>query len=234
MSEETAVRRDIDVPLPLDDVWPLVAGGDGWTEWLVEEADVAVEPGSAGTVVEDGERRDVRVDEVVPGERVAWTWWPAGRPADASRVELVVVPAAGAHAWCASPRRALRHPLGWRADAAWPRPGRSRWRRDRAARRAVRRARRPDPPAHHRAARPGRAADRDGARRRTSPPPARPSSSTCRRWPRPASSWASAAVARSATGRRPSSLRAAVNWLLDTGRDWDRRADRLRRTSGAR
>ena len=29
-------------------------------------------------------------------------------------------------------------------------------------------------------------------------------------------------------------LRAAVNWLLDTGRDWDRRADRLRRTSGAR
>jgi hypothetical protein len=94
MSEETAVRRDIDVPLPLDDVWPLVAGGDGWTEWLVEEADVAVEPGAAGTVVDDGARRELRVDEVVAGERVAWTWWPAGRPADASRVELVVIPAA--------------------------------------------------------------------------------------------------------------------------------------------
>jgi DNA-binding transcriptional ArsR family regulator len=29
-------------------------------------------------------------------------------------------------------------------------------------------------------------------------------------------------------------LRAAVGWLLDTGRDWDRRADRLRRTGAAR
>ena len=94
MSEGPAVRRDIDVPLPLDDVWPLVAGGDGWTEWLVDEADVAVEPGAAGTVVDGGERRERRVDEVVPRERVVWTWWPAGRPADASRVEVVVVPAA--------------------------------------------------------------------------------------------------------------------------------------------
>ena len=138
MSEEPAVRRDIDVPLPLDDVWPLVAGGDGWTEWLVDEADVAVEPGSAGTVVDGGERRDVRIDQVVPGERVAWTWWPAGRPADASRVELVVVPAAdrtrGAHH-----RDALSPPAGIGGRRSWPRPGRSRWRRDRPARRAVRR-----------------------------------------------------------------------------------------------
>ena len=95
MSEAPAVHREIDVPLPAADVWPLVADGDGWAEWMVEEADLAVEPGSAGTVVDGGQRRDVRVDQVVPGERVTWTWWPTERPGDASRVELVVVPAPG-------------------------------------------------------------------------------------------------------------------------------------------
>jgi uncharacterized protein YndB with AHSA1/START domain len=95
VSESPTVRRDIDVPLDAADVWPLVGAGQGWTEWLVDEADLDVEPGAEGTIVDDGERRHVHVDDVVPGERVAWTWWPAGRPADASRVELVVLPAGG-------------------------------------------------------------------------------------------------------------------------------------------
>jgi uncharacterized protein YndB with AHSA1/START domain len=90
MSEPT-VQREIDVPMTADEVWHLVADGDGWTEWLVDEADVTVAPGAGGTVVEDGERRDVRIDDVVPGERVAWTWWPTERPDLPSSVELVVV-----------------------------------------------------------------------------------------------------------------------------------------------
>lgn len=85
------VQRDIEVPMTTDEVWPLVADAAGWTEWLVEEADVTVEPGAGGTVIDDGERRDVRIDEVITGERVAWTWWPTSRPDLPSTVELVVV-----------------------------------------------------------------------------------------------------------------------------------------------
>jgi hypothetical protein len=93
MSAPAAVHRDIDVPLTPDEVWSLVADGVGWVEWLVEEADIVVEPGADGTVVDGGERRRVHVDEVVPGVRVTWSWWPVGRPADTTSVELVVLPA---------------------------------------------------------------------------------------------------------------------------------------------
>lgn len=112
MRDEPAVRRDIDVPLPADDVWPLVADGDGWAEWLVEEADVAVESGGEGTVVDDGERRGVLVERVVPGERVTWTWWPSDRPDDASRVDLEVVPAAERTVVRITETRADRHRAG--------------------------------------------------------------------------------------------------------------------------
>jgi uncharacterized protein YndB with AHSA1/START domain len=87
------VQREVDVDLPADDVWPLVGDADGWAEWLVERADVVVEPGQKGTVVDDGQPRRVHIGEVEPGRSVTWSWWPAERPRDASTVRIVVVPA---------------------------------------------------------------------------------------------------------------------------------------------
>ncbi len=92
-TDTPVVQRDIDVDLPADDVWPLVGDGAGWTEWLVDEADVVVEPGQEGSVVDDGRRRAVRIDAVEPGESVTWSWWPVDQPAEASTVRLLVVPA---------------------------------------------------------------------------------------------------------------------------------------------
>jgi uncharacterized protein YndB with AHSA1/START domain len=92
MDEPMIVSRDIDVDLPADELWSLIADGDGWERWLVNRADVAVETGATGVVHDDGEERVVRIDEVVDGERVRFEWWPAERPGDASAVELVVLP----------------------------------------------------------------------------------------------------------------------------------------------
>lgn len=94
-ADAPVVQRDIEVDLPAADVWPLVGDGTGWAEWLVDEADVVVEPGREGTVVDDGERRAVRVDAVEPGESVTWSWWPVEQPADASTVRVLIVPAGG-------------------------------------------------------------------------------------------------------------------------------------------
>lgn len=93
MSDAPTVHRDIDVDLPPDELWPLVGDAAGWGAWLVEEAEVTVEPGREGTVVDGGERRSVRIDEVEPGREVTWSWWPAGRPEERSTVRLVVVAA---------------------------------------------------------------------------------------------------------------------------------------------
>ena len=88
----THLTRTVETDLSPDDLWSLVADRAGWATWLVDEADVTVRPGATGTVVDDGEARDVRIDSVEPHERVAFTWWPQGRTEQATTVELVVIP----------------------------------------------------------------------------------------------------------------------------------------------
>ena len=92
MDEPLIVSRDIDLDLPAGELWSLIGDGEGWETWLVDEAGVAVEPGATGVVRDQGETREVRMDDVVAGERVSFEWWPVGRPSDASAVELVVAP----------------------------------------------------------------------------------------------------------------------------------------------
>jgi|SRR5215208_911109 len=94
MSQGTRITRTIDTDLEVDELWALVADDEGWARWMVDEAHVEVAPGSAGTVVDDGVQRAVRVDEL-DDHRVAFTWWPEARPELVSAVELVVLPATG-------------------------------------------------------------------------------------------------------------------------------------------
>jgi uncharacterized protein YndB with AHSA1/START domain len=94
MSDGTRITRMVETDLEVDELWSLVADGDGWARWMVDEADVDVTPGSAGTVVDDGVERSVRIDEI-DDHRVAFTWWPEARPELISAVELVVLPAVG-------------------------------------------------------------------------------------------------------------------------------------------
>ena len=89
--EPTVVTREIDVDLPAGELWALVADGDRWADWLVDEAAVDVAPGAGGTVVDGGEERTVGVSSVTPDEGLRFAWWPTDRPDLASSVELTVV-----------------------------------------------------------------------------------------------------------------------------------------------
>jgi hypothetical protein len=92
MSEGTRITRTVETDLDADELWGLVADGDAWARWMVDESDVVVAPGSAGTVVDDGVERAVRIDHL-DDHRLAFTWWPQDRPELVSAVELVVLPA---------------------------------------------------------------------------------------------------------------------------------------------
>ena len=92
MSDGTRITRTIDTDLDAGELWSLVADGDRWAEWMVDGADIEVDAGEHGTVVDGGESRDVRIDRVEPDRRVAFTWWPHARPDQSSTVELVVIP----------------------------------------------------------------------------------------------------------------------------------------------
>src|SRR3954470_11761300 len=87
--EMNAVRRETVLEAPRDEVWSLVANPEGLETWLADDVDLdAIEPGAVGTVTEDGERRDVTIEEVEDGRRVALSWCaPGGEP---SLVELTL------------------------------------------------------------------------------------------------------------------------------------------------
>ena len=62
------ITRDLELDVPSDELWQLVADGERWAEWLTDAADVVVEPARQGTVVdEDGVERRVSIHSVVPG-----------------------------------------------------------------------------------------------------------------------------------------------------------------------
>lgn len=93
MDEPIVITRDLDLDVPADELWQLVADGSRWAEWLTDAADVVVEPSRSGTVVDDdGVERRVSIHSIVPGERVRFAWWPSDHPDESSMVELVVAP----------------------------------------------------------------------------------------------------------------------------------------------
>ena len=81
----------MELPLDAGEAWEAVTELE---EWLVDDADLALEPGEEGTLrLPGGEERRAVVEEVEPGERLAFWWWAGEAPA--TRVELTLVPAIG-------------------------------------------------------------------------------------------------------------------------------------------
>jgi uncharacterized protein YndB with AHSA1/START domain len=95
MDDPVEVSRSIELDLEPDEVWDLIGDGERWSEWMVDETDVDVVPGATGRVVDGREPREVRIDTVDDGERVAFTWWPMNRTDLPSEVDLHVVPGPG-------------------------------------------------------------------------------------------------------------------------------------------
>jgi uncharacterized protein YndB with AHSA1/START domain len=92
MSDRVDITRSIELDLEPDEVWELIGDGERWADWMVDASDVDVVPGGGGRVGDAAERRDVHIDTVATGERVAFEWWPVGRRDEASAVDLRIVP----------------------------------------------------------------------------------------------------------------------------------------------
>lgn len=70
-----AVERVQDFPVPAAALWSAVSDAEQLALWLGDGLELDVRPGGTGRVVEDGEVRRVVVEDVVDGERLAFTWW---------------------------------------------------------------------------------------------------------------------------------------------------------------
>ncbi len=115
--DDAHVTRTATVPAPIDDVWDAVADTRQLEAWLAPQVDLTVEPGATGRVVDDdGVVRDVVVDDVQPGRRLALRWWPSDRPDAVSRVEIELVPAVSHTVVTVTETRLV--PVG-RAIAGW-------------------------------------------------------------------------------------------------------------------
>jgi hypothetical protein len=69
----------------------LISTADGWRSWLVDDAAVAIAPHAAGTVVEDGMVRDVRIETVTHGRDIGFWWTDRDDPTSESFVRLAIM-----------------------------------------------------------------------------------------------------------------------------------------------
>jgi uncharacterized protein YndB with AHSA1/START domain len=88
--ERLAVRRTLDLDCSADALWRLVSDPDELASWLGSDVELDLHPGGWGRVVDDGTARRLAVQEVVEGERLAFTWWPEEDEQAASEVVFVV------------------------------------------------------------------------------------------------------------------------------------------------
>lgn len=89
---EAIVRVDIDAAP--DDVWQALTTDDGRTSWLGDGSKIGDDVGDEIHVNDlvTGQRKCGVLDEVTPGHRLGYTWWPETSPADATRVAISLEP----------------------------------------------------------------------------------------------------------------------------------------------
>jgi uncharacterized protein YndB with AHSA1/START domain len=89
MSEELQIEREVELDVDAAEAWELISTPAGWSTWLVDEAEMT--PDGDGTVITDEAERVVRIEEVIVGTRVGFTWWERDDPSRVSYVQLDVV-----------------------------------------------------------------------------------------------------------------------------------------------
>lgn len=89
---EAVVRVDIDAAP--DDVWQALTTDDGLAGWLGDGSSIGTDVGDEIDLhdVVTGERKRGVLDEVSPGHRLGYTWWPETKPGAATRVAISIEP----------------------------------------------------------------------------------------------------------------------------------------------
>jgi len=90
-SDEPSIQRTTELDLDVEEVWDLISTAEGWASWLVDDAILTIAPGSGGVVIDDGAERSVRIETLVGGRSVRFSWWDRDDPSSASYVELEVI-----------------------------------------------------------------------------------------------------------------------------------------------
>src|SRR3954467_3147421 len=86
--------KDGVLPLDPDEAWAAVTEEEALEAWLAERVELDLRPGGdASFTLPGGEERRGRVEEVAPGERLTFWWWPEGE--SGSRVTFELAPAVG-------------------------------------------------------------------------------------------------------------------------------------------
>ena len=69
------VRRELTIDADPDTVWDAVSTEAGLETWLADGVEGTIEPGQRAVFTYDGgERREAVIEEVLAGERIAWSW----------------------------------------------------------------------------------------------------------------------------------------------------------------
>ena len=89
--DDLSIERTTELELSADELWALISTAEGWSSWLVDDAQLVVETDAEGTATEDGVVRGVRIDSVVDGRGINFSWWDRDDPASASHVQLQIV-----------------------------------------------------------------------------------------------------------------------------------------------
>ena len=86
--------KEVVLPVDADEAWEAVSDETALEAWLAERVELDLRPGGDATfVLPDGEERRGMVEEVAPGERLTFWWWPA--EGESSRVTFELAPAVG-------------------------------------------------------------------------------------------------------------------------------------------
>ncbi len=78
------VSREVVLPAGVDDVWHALTDPGALGDWFGADVDLDLQPGGDAQFDAPGDRRRGVVEEVEPGRRLSFTWWPVG-PDDDSR-----------------------------------------------------------------------------------------------------------------------------------------------------
>lgn len=90
--ETATVTRSVDLDATPERVWDALVDDDQRSAWLGRRSRIDVRRGGPGKVTDDdGTVRHLAVEDVQPGRRLAWRWWPE-QTGNCSTVEFVLEP----------------------------------------------------------------------------------------------------------------------------------------------
>jgi uncharacterized protein YndB with AHSA1/START domain len=87
------IRRQVTLPAGPARVWTELTDPDAASQWFGAQVDWELVPGATARFVEDGATRRGQIDQVLPGRRLRFRWWPEDRgDTEASEVTYELAP----------------------------------------------------------------------------------------------------------------------------------------------